>query len=221
MVGFMRWVHSKLLAFLFAVVLPLAAGIAWSFLKIDSNTSTEIVAKEVQQKTICFSRENLVTLVTADKLCPKDFISLGNSPLTESATATGSTDEIHPLLTERFNTAAAFAKADGITLYITSGFRSLDRQEVLFAQAVEKYGNETEAAKWVLPPQYSHHPQGLAIDVNYPGDKPGALWLENNGSRFGLCRVYANEWWHFEGVIAPGQSCPPLASNALVDLKAP
>ena len=65
----------------------------------------------------------------------------------------------------------------------------------------------------------SHHPQGLAIDVNYPGDKLGALWLEENGSRFGLCRVYANEWWHFEGVIAPGQACPPLAPNALVDLK--
>lgn len=221
MVGFMRWVHRKSLAFLLAVVLPLIAGITLPFLKIDSNTLSDVVVKEVQQKTICFDRENLLTLMTADKLCPKDFISLGNSPLTESATASGSIDEVHPLLTERFNTAAAFAKADGITLYITSGFRSLDRQEVLFSQAVEKYGNETEAAKWVLPPQYSHHPQGLAIDVNYPGDKPGALWLENNGSRFGLCRVYANEWWHFEGVIAPGQSCPPPAPNALVDLMAP
>ncbi len=30
-----------------------------------------------------------------------------------------------------------------------------------------------EAAKWVLPPQFSHHPQGLAIDVNYPdGSQP-------------------------------------------------
>ena len=221
MVGFMRWVHSKSLAFIFAVVFPLTAGLASQFLDVESSTPAEVVQAEVQQKTHCFDQENLVTLVTSDTACPVDFISLGHSLLSESATATGSTDEIHPLLLARFNTAATFAKADGITLYITSGFRSFDRQEVLFAEALRKYGSETEAAKWVLPPQYSHHPQGLAIDVNYPGDKPGALWLENNGSRFGLCRVYANEWWHFEGVIAPGQSCPPLAPNALVDIKAP
>ena len=221
MVGFMRWVHSKSLAFIFAVVFPLTAGLASQFLDVESSTPAEVVQADVQQKTHCFDQENLVTLVTSDTACPADFISLGNSGLSESATATGSTDEIHPLLLARFNTAAAFAKADGVTLYITSGFRSVDRQEVLFAEALRKYGSETEAAKWVLPPQYSHHPQGLAIDVNYPGDKPGALWLENNGSRFGLCRVYANEWWHFEGVIAPGQSCPPLAPNALVDMKAP
>lgn len=127
--------------------------------------------------------------------------------------------QVHPLLLTRFNTAAAFAKADDVKLFITSGFRSLNRQAFLFKREVEIRGSESEAAKWVLPPEYSHHPRGLAIDVNYPGDKLGALWLEKNGSRFGLCRVYANEWWHFEGVIAPGQVCPPLAPNALVDLK--
>jgi hypothetical protein len=50
-------------------------------------------------------------------------------------------------------------------------------------------------------------------------DPAGALWLERNGWRFGLCRVYANEWWHFEGVIAPGERCPALAPDARVDLE--
>jgi hypothetical protein len=89
---------------------------------------------------------------------------------------------------------------------------------MLFDREVAIRGSETEAAKWVLPPQFSHHPQGLAIDVNYPGVKAGAYWLETNGSRFGLCRVYDNEWWHFEGVIAPGERCPAMAANALIDL---
>ena len=219
----MRWVHKQNIAFLLAVLLPLVTGITSPLFVSDSNTSTEgvieEVIEEVEQKNICFDRENLVTLVTTDLLCPEGFISLGNSRLTESATATGSIEEVHPLLLARFNTAAEFAKADGITLYITSGFRTLDRQEILFQEAVRKYGSESEAAKWVLPPQFSHHPQGLAIDVNYPDDKAGALWLERNGYRFGLCRVYANEWWHFEGVIAPGQACPELAPNALIDLE--
>lgn len=219
----MRWEHKQNIGFLLAVLLPLVTGITSSLFISDSNTAAEEVIEEVieeiEQKNICFDRENLVTLVTADLLCPESFISLGNSRLTESATATGSIEEIHPLLLARFNTAAEFAKADGVTLYITSGFRSLDRQEILFQEAVRKYGSESEAAKWVLPPQFSHHPKGLAIDVNYPGDKAGAYWLETNGSRFGLCRVYANEWWHFEGVIAPGQACPEPAPNALIDLE--
>ena len=218
----MRWEHKQNIGFLLAVLLPLVTGITSSLFISDSNTAAEEVIEEVieeiEQKNMCFDRENLVTLVTADLLCPESFISLGNSRLTESATATGSIEEIHPLLLARFNTAAEFAKADGVTLYITSGFRSLDRQEILFQEAVRKYGSESEAAKWVLPPQFSHHPKGLAIDVNYPGDKAGAYWLETNGSRFGLCRVYANEWWHFEGVIAPGQRCPAPAPNALIDL---
>ena len=219
----MRWVHKQNFAFLLAVLLPLVTGITSPLFVGDSNTSVEEVIEQVieqvEQENFCFDRENLVTLLTAGLLCPEGFISLGNSRLTESATATGSIEEIHPLLLARFNTAAEFAKADGVTLYITSGFRTLDRQEILFQEAVRKYGSETEAAKWVLPPQFSHHPQGLAIDVNYPDDKAGALWLENNGSRFGLCRVYANEWWHFEGVIAPGQACPEPAPNALIDLE--
>jgi hypothetical protein len=60
----------------------------------------------------------------------------------------------------------------------------------------------------------SHHPWGVAIDVNYPDEPVGAGWLEVNGSKFGLCRVFENEWWHFEPVIAPGWKCPALAPDA-------
>jgi LAS superfamily LD-carboxypeptidase LdcB len=204
MVGFMRWVHKKSLLFLVAVLIPALCGSIY-FLSNLRTTKFQGSVTFIQPKPriICFNSNELKTTMT----------------LVESATANGVVSEIHPLLLTRFKTAAAFAKADGIKLFITSGFRTLDRQAFLFNREVEIRGSESEAAKWVLPPQYSHHPRGLAIDVNYPGDRLGALWLEENGSRFGLCRVYANEWWHFEGVIAPGQACPPLAPNALVDLK--
>ena len=215
----MRWVHKESLAFLLAVLIPAAIGVVFlstgAASKAPAKTMIEI---STEQSIQCFDLNALLTLTTPDDACPSDLVFLGDGPLTESATADGSVVEMHPLLLARFNTAADFARADGVTLYITSGFRSLDRQEILFQEAVRKYGSETEAAKWVLPPQFSNHPKGLAIDVNYPGDKAGAYWLEMNGSRFGLCRVYANEWWHFEGVIAPGQACPEPAPNALIDL---
>jgi hypothetical protein len=123
-------------------------------------------------------------------------------------------NEIDPQLLVRFQAAKAAAEKDGQKIYIASGFRTLERQKFLFSAAVRKYGSEAEAAKWVAPPYVSHHPWGLAIDVNYPNEPVGAGWLEVNGARFGLCRVYENEWWHFEPVIAPGGTCPALVPNA-------
>ena len=215
----MRWVHKESLAFLLAVLIPAAIGVVFlstgAASKAPAKTMIEI---STEQSIQCFDLNALLTLTTSDDACPSDLVFLGDGPLTESATADGSVVEIHPLLLTRFRVAQAFAQADGVNLAITSGFRSLARQKELFDREVGIRGSETEAAKWVLPPEFSHHPQGLAIDVNYPGDQLGAYWLERNGSRFGLCRVYANEWWHFEGVIAPGERCPALAPNALVDL---
>lgn len=173
--------------------------------------------KEVSILT-CFDPATNSLRVTSEDFCPQELISLGGGALTESATATGEVNSLHPLLQARFSAAKATAELDGVHLYITSGFRSFARQDFLYHREIELRGSETEAAKWVLPAQFSHHPHGLAIDVNYPGDRAGAQWLEANGARFGLCRVYANEWWHFEGVIAPGQSCPKMSANALVDL---
>ena len=122
--------------------------------------------------------------------------------------------KINSQLMLRFTAARAAAEKDGQRIYIASGFRTLERQKYIFATAVKKYGSEAEAAKWGAPPYVSHHPWGLAIDVNYPDEPIGAGWLEINGAKFGLCRVYENEWWHFEPVIAPGGTCPPLLADA-------
>jgi D-alanyl-D-alanine carboxypeptidase len=119
----------------------------------------------------------------------------------------------------RFLAAQSDARKKGINLVITSGFRTAARQEYLFQKAVQKYGSEKEASKWVLPPDKSHHPDGIALDVNYPGNPGDTKWLEVNGYKYGLCRVYKNEWWHFEPVIAPGEKCPPLVANALTKVE--
>ena len=214
----MRWAHKRSVAFVVAVLLPAVFGVGF----LSSNNEKPIVKNSTTPLTPtiqCFDSESLLVLTTTEVSCPKEFIFLGDGPLSESRTATDEVTQLHPLLSARFAVAKSFARADGVTLTLTSGFRSLERQRMLFDREVVIRGSETEAAKWVLPPQFSHHPQGLAIDVNYPGDKLGAYWLERHGSRFGLCRVYANEWWHFEGVIAPGQRCPAMAPNALVDVK--
>ena len=145
------------------------------------------------------------------KGCEKTEVSLGAGAIPHSLIRPSVIDK---QLMYRFKAAQAAAKKEGQALYIASGFRSLERQKILFAQAVKKYGSKKVASKWVAPPLISHHPWGVAIDVNYPNEPVGAGWLEVNGSKFGLCRVFENEWWHFEPVIAPGWKCPALVPDA-------
>jgi len=127
--------------------------------------------------------------------------------------------DLNPFLKTRFLAAQAMAKRARRSLVITSGFRSYALQAALFAAAVKKYGSEAEAAKSVLPPDSSHHPWGLALDINYPNGAFSAKWLEVNGYKYGLCRVYKNEWWHFEGTTAPGHRCPAMHPDATWDLE--
>ena len=148
--------------------------------------------------------------------CLETELSLGESPIAYSLTAPKT---LNKTLEYRFLAAQAAAKKEGVSLQITSGYRSLSRQKYLFDQAIRKYGSYKEAAKWVLPPEISHHPLGLAIDVNYPKNPETAKWLEVNGYKFGLCRVFKNEWWHFEGNIAPGWKCPKMYKSARALLK--
>ncbi len=226
----MAWEHRKITPKRESLILStIAFALIVVFLVVVEISNTDDKANVGQSKNemvsaepvalSCFDTSTATVQVTSDENCPMGFIYLGDSTLLQITDSQSATTDLHPILLQRFEAAYIAAKREGVNLYISSGFRSLARQEVLFERAVRKYGDESEAAKWVLPAPYSHHPQGLAIDVNYPGDRPGAKWLELNGSRFGLCRVYANEWWHFEGVIAPGEACPALAPNALVDLR--
>ena len=175
-------------------------------------TSTPKVVKSL----LCFNVES-DELRTSDTeqgcLAPEE--SLGISPIIHSEVRPTQLDRTFEV---RFLAAQAAAKLAGFNIRITSGFRSQQLQERLFNDAVKKYGSEKEASKWVLPKDISHHPWGIAIDVNYPGDRKAVKWLEENGSSFGLCRVYLNEWWHFEPVIAPGEPCPPMMANALESL---
>jgi len=160
----------------------------------------------------CANKTNYaIRISNVIKGCEKTEVSLGAGAISRSLIRP---DTLDKQLMNRFKAAQAAAKKDGQALYIASGFRTLSRQQTLFAQAVRRYGSVQEASKWVAPPLVSHHPWGVAIDVNYPDEPVGAGWLEINGSKFGLCRVFENEWWHFEPVIAPGWKCPALVPDA-------
>jgi D-alanyl-D-alanine carboxypeptidase len=116
-----------------------------------------------------------------------------------------SVDGLTPKLRTRLLKAMAAAKRDGVVITITSGRRSAAKQQKLLDEAIERYGSYKAATRWVLPPEYSAHVKGQAVDI---GPQAGQRWLNANGWRYGLCRRYDNEPWHFEALTTPGRKCP-------------
>ncbi len=161
----------------------------------------------------CFNKESEKLIIRPDFI---GCVIGEDEPLGESEIVEGieRPNKIHPQLLARFLSAQAAAKEVGVKISIDSGFRTQETQSYLYQNAIKKYKTADEAMKWVLPEDLSRHPWGLAIDVNLNHDKSGASWLEANGGTFGLCRVYENEWWHFEPLTAPGGICPPLLPDA-------
>jgi hypothetical protein len=123
-----------------------------------------------------------------------------------------SDEGLTPRLRSRLRKATAAAKADGITISITSGRRTAAKQRKLLQEAIVKYGSYKAATRWVLPPQYSAHVKGLAVDI---GPRTAMAWLDQNGWRYGICRRYDNEPWHFEALTTPGTRCPARESHAV------
>ncbi len=157
-------------------------------------------------------------IMLADHTVPLDpFVDPGDGSLPSGATLTAfdvqhpAIGRLEPALLSAIQSATTAAAADGITMTITSGWRSADFQQRLLDNAVRTYGSMTVARQYVETPAMSKHVIGQAVDVGGTG---ADQWLIANGSRFGLCRIYANELWHFELATDAAGNCPPLLANA-------
>jgi hypothetical protein len=122
-----------------------------------------------------------------------------------------SIDALAPVLRGRLRKAMADAKAQGVPMRINSGRRSAAKQQRLFDEAIKKYGSYKAATRWVLPPDKSEHVHGRAVDI---APQSAMTWLERVGWKYGICRIYDNEPWHFEALRSPGKKCPPLQDSS-------
>lgn len=176
---------------------------------------TPVSADEIPVTDYCANKYSGKVRALTDGVCTSKERSLGATPISRPEKRP---TKLVPQFQARYQAAKAAAKLKGYTLAITSGYRSVAQQEILYQRAIKRHGSVAAATKWVLPPKKSNHPWGLAIDINYgvggTKGKKAAAWLEKNGYMYGLCRRYENEWWHFEPLVAPGQKCPVMEPYA-------
>ena len=108
----------------------------------------------------------------------------------------------------------AAAAADGIQLWIVSGYRSFQRQQRLHDRAIERHGADQ---RWVAAPGTSEHQLGTTVDFADAalrhavepsfGDTPEGRWLSAHAETHGFVRSYTEanadrtgyrpEPWHY------------------------
>jgi Transglycosylase SLT domain/D-alanyl-D-alanine carboxypeptidase/Putative Flp pilus-assembly TadE/G-like len=91
--------------------------------------------------------------------------------------------------------AAAARREAGLSLLVTSGYRSDAEQAQLFAAHPDP--------KWVAPPGRSLHRYGTELDLGPPA---AYGWLAANAGRFHFVKRYAWEPWHFGYTLNPGSA---------------
>ena len=122
--------------------------------------------------------------------------------------------EIGKDVSEHLEQMIVDAAKDGILLWISSGYRSIELQTKLFNRQVEREKSkavisqveaERRAATVVARPGTSEHNTGLAIDFNGVEDNFYTTkeyeWLVNNAHKYGFIERYQKKWKDVTGVI--------------------
>jgi D-alanyl-D-alanine carboxypeptidase len=110
-----------------------------------------------------------------------------------------------------FTALRAKATAEKITMCLQDGKRSTRQQQAQFDDYVKRFGSREIARNYALPPDESMHVKGIAVDIQ---PLSAAGWVERGAGKYGWCRQYENEPWHFEYNPDYTKGCPALRPHA-------
>lgn len=109
-----------------------------------------------------------------------------------------------PTVVEAWNAMVDAARADGISLWIISGYRSYETQEILYNNYVANNG-QAEADTYSARPGHSEHQTGLAFDINQIsysfGDTAAGQWVAEHAAEYGFIIRYPQEKQHITGYV--------------------
>jgi D-alanyl-D-alanine carboxypeptidase len=129
----------------------------------------------------------------------------------------GRIQRLTPDTAEKWTAMQAAAAAEGITILIVSGFRSIDYQARLIRKKINAGQSVSEILAVNAAPGFSEHHTGRAIDIATPGSRPlteefedsdAFRWLEQNAKEYGFSMSYPRdnaagfiyEPWHWAQV---------------------
>ena len=119
-----------------------------------------------------------------------------------------------PAAADAWGRLKSAAVSDGITLFIVSAFRSIDRQAEIVRQKLESGVAIKDILTVCAPPGFSEHHTGRAVDLSTPGSQAlevefelttAYAWLTKRAGEFGFRLSYpiGNPWgyqyepWHW------------------------
>ena len=117
--------------------------------------------------------------------------------------ATRQGERMRPDVARAFDRMERAARSDGVSLIITSAFRSDAEQAVLFARHPDP--------RWVAPPGRSLHRLGTELDLGPPA---AYGWLAAHAERFHFTQRYSWEKWHYGYTLNAHSSPPPAGDGA-------
>ena len=145
----------------------------------------------------------LMVLVNHDHQMPADY----TFDTKECGSATSINKTLQTPACDAFLQMQAAAAADGVTIWMQSGYRSVEYQTKLYTNKTNYYLNQgfdeatakEKAAGIVNPPGYSEHNCGLAADLTSPEhteltegfeDTAAFRWLQQHAGEYGFILRY-------------------------------
>ena len=104
-----------------------------------------------------------------------------------------------PAAASAWRNLKAAARGDGVSLFIVSAFRSIDRQAEIVRRKLEAGVSIEDILTVCAPPGFSEHHSGRAVDLSTPGSRslevefeqtPAFAWLRAHAAGFGYCLSY-------------------------------
>lgn len=146
-------------------------------------------------------------------------VKLPDDYTVETETADASTGkELQTEAAEAYRQMAKAAEADGVSLMLCSGYRSVEYQQGLFDKKMEQCLSEglsqedaeIKAATIVAAPGHSEHNTGLAADIVTPDHQmldtafeqtPAFAWLSQHAAEYGFILRYPQDKTAITGII--------------------
>ena len=141
---------------------------------------------------------------------PLDYGEDGTKPVYEEATdlvevgpnLVGRMQRLTPEAADKWVEMQAAADADGVTLLLVSGFRSVDYQARLIRKKINAGQTVSEILAVNAAPGFSEHHTGRAVDIATPGsrplteefeDSPAFRWLQEHAATYGFSMSYPRD----------------------------